>query len=373
MGMSDSKSQRWFSLVQRELREYRVSLVWTPLATAALLSLLMLAGLFVANQFSYLGEVVLDAITQAPDTDGLNLNVQVSIDENGNRVTEITTQSTEANPSVAEPLRSDYQVAPAPELADEHFWQFSSDWRFNPATPVDAAGDAPDPPSDPIASLHPLLYGIHAIMLLVLLLVSVNYLQGCLFVDRKDRSILFWKSMPVSAWDEVLAKLSVALLVAPALFIVASVLTQWAMLLVALVLSSRVQVDALGVVLANVQIGRLLLDQVLGWLASALWVLPLYAWIMLASAGARRSPALLAATPLVVLALLEAVLLGSQFFVETVWARVPALAPEGASGGYFLRHLPWQGGGLFAVVAGLLVTGLLLWACVWLRRNRWEL
>ncbi len=371
--MTDSKSQRWFSLVQRELREYRVSLVWTPLATAVLLSLLMLAGLFVANQFSYLGEVVLDAITQTPDTDGLNLNVQVSIDEDGNRVTEIITRSTEATPAGAEPLRQDYQVTPAPELADEHFWQFSSDWRFNPAVPADVPDDATDSPADPITSLHPLLYGVHAIMLLVLLLVSVNYLQGCLYIDRKDRSILFWKSMPVSAWEEVLAKLSVALLVAPALFIAASVLTQWAMLLVALVLSSRMQVDGLGVVLANVQIGRVLLDQVLGWLASAFWALPLYAWIMLASAGARRSPALLAATPLVVLALLEAVLLGSQFFIETLWARIPALAPQGASGGFFLQGLPWQGSGFLAVVAGLLVAGLLLSACVWLRRNRWEL
>ncbi len=371
--MTDTRSQRWRSLVRRELREYRVSLVWTPFAVAVLLSLLMLAGLFVANQFSNLGEIVLDVISQAQDEDGLTVNLRMTVDEDGNRVAELVTESTESLADGLEPLRRDYQVEPAPDLADEALWSFASDWSFRPQDSSGAPDQDEREASGPVTSLHPLLYGIHGIMLLVLLLVTVNYLQGCLYVDRKDRSILFWKSMPVSAWEEVLAKLSVALLVAPAMFLVASVLTQWAMLLVALVLSSRVQVDALGLVLANVQIAHWLLDQVGGWLANALWSLPLYAWLMLASAGARRSPTLLAVTPLVVLVALEAVLLGSQTVIEAVWGRMPRLTPDGTSGGLFLQALPWQGGGLLAMLAGLCVAAGLLWGCVWLRRNRWEL
>ena len=94
--MTDSRSQRWRSLVRRELREYRVSLVWTPFAVAVLLTLLMLAGLFVANQFSNLGEIVLDVISQAQDEDGLSVNLRMTVDEDGNRVAEIVTESTES-------------------------------------------------------------------------------------------------------------------------------------------------------------------------------------------------------------------------------------------------------------------------------------
>src|SRR2546429_6571427 len=49
----------------------------------------------------------------------------------------------------------------------------------------------------------------------VSLIVVAFYLLDCLYAERKDRSILFWKSLPVSDDKTVLSKLLVALLVMP--------------------------------------------------------------------------------------------------------------------------------------------------------------
>lgn len=50
---------------------------------------------------------------------------------------------------------------------------------------------------------------------LVMLLVSSMYLLDCLYAERKDRSVLFWKSLPVGDGATVSAKLCVACVVVP--------------------------------------------------------------------------------------------------------------------------------------------------------------
>ena len=56
----------------------------------------------------------------------------------------------------------------------------------------------------------------------MLLFISPLYLLGCLFSDRKDKSVLFWKSLPVSETRVVLTKLAYGALLGPALFLLAS-------------------------------------------------------------------------------------------------------------------------------------------------------
>jgi ABC-2 type transport system permease protein len=367
--MSDRVSARWFTLVRRELQEYRVSLIWTPLVVAVTLAVLMLAGVLLANQFSNLGQVMLQAVMQEEAGEGLNLKIGVAVNDNGNRVTVVTTETEAASAAPDGPVREDYRIEAAPELADAELWDFSADWTFSPVAPVSADGRS----AAPVDSLNPLLQGVHIFMLVILVFVSFNYLLGCLYDDRKDRSILFWRSMPVSARDEVLAKLAVALLVAPAIFIAASVLAQLAALLLAMLLVLRMDMDPFAVVLGNIQFGRLLLDQLGGWLLTALWVLPVYAWLLLASAGARRSPFMLALVPVLVLFLLEAMLLGSSHFGAAVQRHLPHFNTGESAVGFYLLGPDWVDQDYMGLVLGLLVAAALLAATVWLRRNRWEI
>ncbi|MEQ8801149.1 ABC-2 transporter permease [Haliea sp.] len=369
--MSDRVATRWFTLIQRELQEYRVSLCWTPLLVAGALTVLILAGVLVANQFSNLGQVMLQAVMQEQSVDGLNLKIGVIVDGNGTRVTEIVTETGSDSTAADGPVRDDYQVETAPELADEQLWDFSSDWTFSPVPPV--APDSNGNGAAPVDTLNPLLHGVHVFMLVILVFVTFNYLLGCLYTDRKDRSILFWRSMPVSARDEVLAKLAVALLVAPAIFIAASLLAQLATVLLAMLLVLRMDLDPFAVVLGNIQFGRLLLDQLGGWVLTALWVMPVYAWVLLASAAARRSPFLLALVPVLGLVLLEAMLLGSSHFGAAVTNHLPHYNSGRSAVGFYLFGPDWANLDYLGLVLGLLVAGVLLAATVWLRRYRWEI
>src|ERR1700689_2296564 len=46
-------------------------------------------------------------------------------------------------------------------------------------------------------------------------ILASAYLLDCLYAERRDRSILFWRSMPVSDARAVLVKLAVGLLIVP--------------------------------------------------------------------------------------------------------------------------------------------------------------
>src|SRR4029079_5147765 len=64
------------------------------------------------------------------------------------------------------------------------------------------------------------------------LVVAIFYCLDALYGERRDRSILFWKSMPISDLASVASKAIVAVLVIPFLTFVATVVTQVVMLLV---------------------------------------------------------------------------------------------------------------------------------------------
>ena len=124
---------------------------------------------------------------------------------------------------------------------------------------------------------------------LIMLLVLTFYLLDCLYAERKDRSILFWKSLPVSDGLTVLSKFLVAVVVVP---------------LGVLVLAAACHVLLFLVWQLGVATGRL--PDVLTWstvlwfkveaamLASlvlgALWYAPVAAAFLVVSAWARRSP-----------------------------------------------------------------------------------
>ena len=80
------------------------------------------------------------------------------------------------------------------------------------------------------------LLAVGATFFVVLSIYSTWYLLDCLYADRKDRSVLFWKSMPISDTTTVLSKLATAVIVIPAVYLAAADLTT---LMMAFIISVR--------------------------------------------------------------------------------------------------------------------------------------
>src|SRR5690348_530206 len=136
-------------------------------------------------------------------------------------------------------------------------------------------------------------------------IVIFFYLLQCLFDERKDRSILFWKSLPVSDGTTIASKLLVGIVVVPLGVFLLALLDH---LLISLVVSARVAVGP--------EHHYPLLWDTVAWvkteafmflcvLATMLWVFPIAAYLLLVSAWARRNVFLWAILPPVLIALVE--------------------------------------------------------------------
>lgn len=154
-----------------------------------------------------------------------------------------------------------------------------------------------------------LILGIGAI-------ATAMYCLDSLYSERRDRSILFWKSLPVSDTQTVLAKASVALLAMPVLLTAMAMATH---LLSGVILSIRPPANSPARMMWD---GANLL-RAYGKLSGAvfvnvLWYAPVVAYAMIASALANRVPLVMAAVPIVTLAVGEQVVFGTGY----VWGFV---------------------------------------------------
>lgn len=133
-----------------------------------------------------------------------------------------------------------------------------------------------------------------ALFFLPMLFILYGYLCGSLHDDRRDRSILFWKSLPISDHDTVLAKLLVAVVVVPVVILACVWITQVVILGMASVGLLYVGFNPIVLLWGPAQVlsqtGLLLLSAMI----QALWLLPVAAWLLLCSAYAPRVPWLFA-------------------------------------------------------------------------------
>lgn len=161
-------------------------------------------------------------------------------------------------------------------------------------------------------------YDVIAMMLVVTaFIIAFFYCLDALYSERRDRSILFWKSLPVSDRLTVLSKAVVPLVVLPALMFVIIVGTQIVMLLWTnlLLLVSGSSSAALWATVKYFPPPLLLLYFLI---AVALWHAPLYSWLLLVSAWAKRATFLWAVLPVFAVTILERIALGTQYFGQFV-------------------------------------------------------
>ena len=215
------------------------------------------------------------------------------------------------------------------------------------------------------------------VMMGTLILMSLFYSAEALHGERRDRSILFWKSLPVSDAMTVLAKASVPLVILPLLTFAVTVIMQVIMLLLSSVVlaGSGLSVAALWGPLSIFQMWGDLLYHL--FTAHAIWPFPVFCWLIFVSAWARRATLLWAALPVVAIAGIEKLAFNTSQFAAMVGSRLigasaptdftpPDMFPLGP-----MTHLtPLRYLGTPALWIGLAVAAAFLAAAIQSRRYR---
>lgn len=245
--------------------------------------------------------------------------------------------------------------------------------RHLPAQIHDGSASAVMQYRDTIALPYDIAGGL---MMFLGILMSIFYCSDALYGERRDRSILFWKSLPVSDWTTVLAKASIPLIVIPLITFTVAVALEWliALLTSAALLAKGMSVARFWSELSFFQMSLLLLYHL--FTAHAIWPAPVYAWLMLVSAWAKRAVLLFAALPVILIGAIELLLFQTSHFARMVGERVIGHIPDAAMGHgdmwptnpmihltpvqYFLDPALW---------AGLLVAAAFLALAVRLRRS----
>jgi ABC-2 type transport system permease protein len=154
-------------------------------------------------------------------------------------------------------------------------------------------------------------YGLTASVILVAaLLAGVFYCLDALHGERRDRSILFWKSMPVSDRTTVLSKAILPIAVIPAIALGVAIVTQAILLGMATVMLKAHGIDP-AVMYDRLPIFAMTVSLIYGVAVHALWFAPLYALMLMVSAMARR-PFLWIVIPVIVVQVLEKIAFGTN-------------------------------------------------------------
>jgi ABC-2 type transport system permease protein len=162
-------------------------------------------------------------------------------------------------------------------------------------------------------------------------LMAVFILLGALYEDRRDRSVLFWKSMPVTDTETVLSKLVAVAWIAPLAYIGAIVAAQIFLMVLVSVLIWSEDLGSVGRLWWHSGMVTGTFELVFGYLVQSLWALPLYGWLLAVSAIAAQTPHAWAVIVPVVLAIIERVAFGTDTITTFIGAHAELSALPSAA------------------------------------------
>jgi ABC-2 type transport system permease protein len=223
------------------------------------------------------------------------------------------------------------------------------------------------------------LYGAASFAILATgFIVGAVYALGALNGERRDRSILFWKSLPVSDRMTVLAKASIPIVLIPTLVFALIVAANLIMLVLQ---SAEWAVDGFDPrqLWARLDLPFMWLCLLYGLPFMALWYAPLYAWMLLISAWVRHAAFLWALAPLIAISILQYLVIrhtgmGATLLERRVGGAVREAFTVGGGGKVWIDKLadldPLRLYTLPELWGGLLVAAIFLFLAIRLRRSR---
>jgi ABC-2 type transport system permease protein len=145
-----------------------------------------------------------------------------------------------------------------------------------------------------------------------MVLVALFYSLDGLLSERRDRSILFWKSLPVSDTTIVLSKVAVPMVILPIVTFILALAAQIAVLLIenAVILAHHASLASawMGIPVLSL-VGLTIYTPIV----VTLWYAPIYAWCLLVSAWARRAALMWAVLPFFLLAFFERIAFNTHY------------------------------------------------------------
>jgi ABC-2 type transport system permease protein len=212
-------------------------------------------------------------------------------------------------------------------------------------------------------------------LVLTMVVVAIFYSLDALLSERRDRSLFFWKSLPVSDGVTVLSKVAVPMVLLPLVTFVIAFAAQLIVFVIenGILLAHHASLSALWTRLPWLSILAL---TAYGLVVITLWYAPIYAWFLLVSVWARRAALLWAVVPWFVLTIFETIAFHTKYvhhFIDyrfsgvfaVAFAHEPSLTTNRAfiplsdlTPGHFLASPGLWGGLIFTALAVLLIIRL---------------
>ncbi len=237
------------------------------------------------------------------------------------------------------------------------------------------------------AALMAFLVGITSVFILAAGILTIFYCLDALYAERKDKSILFWRSLPVTDAETVVSKLLTAAFAIPLVTFAAIVVAHLVNLVVSSVFVSIEGGSAARLIWGSVPIFDVWTFFLILLVATPLWLSPFIGWFLFVSAWTKRSPLLTAFLPLLIVPMLEYFILRTTYLWEAIITRTGSLplfriADVSIFDEDSLRDMTADSVSLLALVdlvkflthpgfwLGLVVCGLFTTAAIYVRRYR---
>lgn len=233
------------------------------------------------------------------------------------------------------------------------------------------------------------LLGYTSVFLISMWILTIFYCLDSLYAERKDKSILFWRSLPITDAETVISKALTAMVFIP-LVTFAAVAVSHLVNLVLISLWVNSEGGSAGhLIWGSVPLFDTWLALLIVLLAIPLWISPLLGWFLFVSAWTKRNPFLTAFLPLAVLPILEYVILRSHLLWDAITARLSmqsmplfSIDPDLIFDDESFRNLRLEDLSLLKLLdiskllssqelwVGLIVCGLFVTAAIYIRRYR---
>ncbi len=201
-----------------------------------------------------------------------------------------------------------------------------------------------------------------------LFFVMFFYVLGSLYNERKDRSILFWKSMPVSDTQTVLSKVFSALITAPTLTATIAVFTQIVGLILISIFIMLNGGSAWNIVWVNSSLITVIFNDFAALIVTALWTAPILGWLWLVSAFAKRAAFLIAVFVPLGIIMIEGMIMHSARFAEMIGEHMAGYGNIAEA--VFKQGHPFSVFSSSEIWIGLLITAVFIAAAIYIRRFR---
>jgi ABC-2 type transport system permease protein len=207
-------------------------------------------------------------------------------------------------------------------------------------------------------------------------LVGIFYCLDALYGERRDRSILFWKSMPVSDLTTVASKAFIPMVVMPLVALVIALVTHVILLGVSGAALKANGLDA-STLWSQLPFLQMPVAMAYSFAAHSLWLAPVFAWLLLVSAWAKKAPSLWAVLPVIGALIAEKIAIGTSHVANLIQYRFAGVMQEAFTGNAGddpvtrLSQLdPLRFLGSLGLWTGLIAAAAMLAGAIWLRRRR---